>query len=559
MGFLARRKFQLSGPFVLLTLLSIFAGFQAIPTFAASLVVPTNTVEAPAVDLVYQGKPIDRDSAVDLAAKGVDLSTLDPVSTDAWSPTSLSMDDGKGAVFPAEGSLLDFDSISWGTRGIFRVSAISGQGDQAKAFRVHMSLNSHVAMMNSALLRSLGYASPTPRYYRALTIRFKNLETRQIVLDEMVRETGRAEGDSRWVISFPKDIPEMVVQDVVLEEAQLENKTFHWSTLSGKDIKGRRAIRSLIIPFVWMDIPESINRFSWEAGKTNEKSVWLTHDYAGEFRDTTNEDARWILRKIAKYSRDDLKKIVAAGKYPDDVAALILEKLIGRRNHLVRMFNLSSELSDDLREIQYNPSLTVGAVKDGKLTQERYPGYALRFVHPQPESPLRMDEIGRFALMEGISFGLEQLLNRAEKYLSVDQSDLSKKHSEKMQKELIRHTLNQPGVPYVQPIKTWGGVVGGVSFNASRNVMTGTYYGSDSKVQLVDNISAGVKVVYFAGLDGFSSFSMGVGGNVTTQLNFVHVRPVAEIKEAFKYDWGNLWAPGFMGSLRKLLEVQSSK
>jgi hypothetical protein len=90
-----------------------------------------------------------------------------------------------------------------------------------------------------------------------------------------------------------------------------------------------------------LDVVESVNIFSYELGKVLNESVLLTYSYAERFSEATYQDASWIARKIAAFSRKDLEEIIQAGNFPPDVAALVTEKVISRRNHLVEVFNIS--------------------------------------------------------------------------------------------------------------------------------------------------------------------------------------------------------------------------
>src|SRR5579885_3165597 len=89
-----------------------------------TVAIPMNQIMAPASDLTYQGRPIDRDTAVDLIKRGVDISKLDPVPNDAWTPKALPMIDPTQA-YPAEGATINFVSLYASSFGLFRVQVTS--------------------------------------------------------------------------------------------------------------------------------------------------------------------------------------------------------------------------------------------------------------------------------------------------------------------------------------------------------------------------------------------------------------------------------------------------
>lgn len=533
--------------FLILTLVGAASQAQA-----GSAVLSSRDVGAPAVDLLYQGEVLDRDAAVDLHNKGVDLSTLDPQPNDVWKPQPQPAVDDLDKTFPADGVPVSFDSFLPATNSLFRARVASvGPDGQKKHYQLMASLEGHAVLARSAMLRRLGFAVSTPRYYRALTVHFESVDQRRQFLDSLSDAT--LLNRMRWIEAMPPDFAEVTLHDVVLEPAQITSSTrmYHWGVLDAADIKGRRALRSLILPLVLLDIPESANLYSYELGKTINNSAILTHPYAEAFGESTFEDAKWIARKIALLSVKDLQEIVDAAKLPSDVAALVLQKLTSRRNHMVEIFLLRDELLLPWKKYAFDPKITVGAVLKGKLTQTEYPGYALRFTHGDPEAPLRAPELGRFLGLNLIQAGISAAMGQVTKLFTVQNaSDLQLKHQSDIQRQVQEHFQNNPGKPFTLPVQAWGGPVGGFSVSASRNVVTGTYYGSDATVQMVDNISLGVNVGFFMGVDGLPYVSPSLGGNVALQRNFLHVRPLAEMKDALKLkSWPSLWLPAFMPGL----------
>lgn len=515
--------------------------------------------EAPASDLIYLGKAIDRDQAAQLREKGVDLSKLDPAPNDLWQGGVLPITNEEQWNYPPESTDLQnpievrVDSLMPSSRGLFRSRVEYGTGAEARPFRMVMSLDSHAALMRAALLRRLGYAMQSPKHYKRVRVRFETLEDRETFLDELSARTLTAL--DRWVIEKPETEPVVVVQDVVLEPARIDVSPFHWGALSSAHVQGRRAMRALIAPLVLADIPESINLYSWEYGRIVDESIVLTHPYASAFTETTIQDVRWITRWIALLDRPQIKKIVDCGKYPADVSALLVEKIIARRNQLMQLSGYARELPKEWANLKYNIKIDVGAVRNGELKQQYYEGYALRFTYGDPESPLRKEEVGRYLLVEGISYGIERLAKEVnEKLQFLTAEDAAKDYQKKLQQKIINHLANNPNEPFKQPVAVWGGPIAGLSTNASRHVVTGTYYGADARVQLVDSLSVGATVGYFMGVAGIPKVLPGLSGNVTVQRNYVHVRPVENVKAALKTNWDRIMVPNFMKQLGGILE-----
>jgi len=108
-------------------------------------------------------------------------------------------------------------------------------------------------------------------------------------------------------------------------------------------------------------------------------------------------------------------------------------------------------------------------------------------------------------------------------------------------------------------VSAWAGPVGGFNVSASRDVVNGTYYGSDSKIQLVDSIGVRASIGFFMGIDGVAQRAKGLtpsgSANVSVIRNYVHVRPIADMHDALKTDWTDMFVAGFMGKLAAILKT----
>lgn len=69
----------------------------------------------------------------------------------------------------------------------------------------------------------------------------------------------------------------------------------------------------------------------------------------------TYEDARWASRQIAQLTRSQILTAVDLGKWPACITDIYFEKLLARRNDLVRSFDLVGERGDDGQQIALIP------------------------------------------------------------------------------------------------------------------------------------------------------------------------------------------------------------
>ena len=131
--------------------------------------------------------------------------------------------------------------------------------------------------------------------------------------------------------------------------------------------------------FLSAGVAYTVNEFDTTFVKTNKnkshiKLLW--NDFGHRKRNTvstTYSDLRWMARKIAKIrSRDIYKSFINSGM-PEPVAKVFHLKLIHRRNHLVKSFELENEIP--LYKVpklkNYNPykEQKNPPIKNGKVTQ----------------------------------------------------------------------------------------------------------------------------------------------------------------------------------------------
>jgi len=138
-------------------------------------------------------------------------------------------------------------------------------------------------------------------------------------------------------------------------------------------------------------LPERVNAYPWEAFESSPWSRafgWLRGrreinymnlQQAGLEWIATWADSKWMARRIAQFSREQIAAAVALGRWPAGVGPLYVEKLINRRNQIVRVFGLEAEYG--LLPVDRSLTTADGSVVDGELVQGTFPD----------ESPIRYD------------------------------------------------------------------------------------------------------------------------------------------------------------------------
>src|SRR5690606_13702021 len=92
------------------------------------------------------------------------------------------------------------------------------------------------------------------------------------------------------------------------------------------------------------------------------------------------------------------------------------------------------------------------------------------------------------------------------------------------------------------PVKAWVFPTFRGQMILSRNLITGTYLGTDNLVQLVDTVGVAVSAGAFVGAVGLPVDAM-ASGEVSLVRTYAHLRPVTSIQKSLKYSFKNIFVP----------------
>lgn len=335
-----------------------------------------------------------------LKANGNDVSSLNPLADGSyWTNVDTSKQpmldtfQRKSGLyqnvdfsFPSDGATLDFDEVKRSqSRPKFDVTWLS-KGNKQK-FKLKFLSETHSEVTAATLLSALGFNTDASQRINNVKIRFKDGD----------KPTFHRDMESYY--SF-WEIQQAVLEDgrdsegdyIVLKEALLEGRSEElirvgaWSfTQNGHP--ETREVRALPVFMAWIAnndmkesgqnkiilnknspaekmffasgdlgwsfgsflMPETVSWFKWNVIKdVREDSVsfnYMTWQYSNLFQHTTWDDARWMVRLIARMSRDQIRSAVVAGKWESGVEKILVEKLVARRNQLVSVFELETEFA----------------------------------------------------------------------------------------------------------------------------------------------------------------------------------------------------------------------
>src|SRR5262249_4649279 len=161
-------------------------------------------------------------------------------------------------------------------------------------------------------------------------------------------------------------------------------------------------------------------------------------------------------------------------------ARVLVEKLVSRRNSLLKLFSV------DGPALPYDPKLTISpSVKDGKIIQQDWPGYASRFAFGDPESPLH--GLKWYILSVAESSAMENLIGLANEQLpAINAQEAQIAHNQSLFTSAIDQYLSTGTIQKV-PFGFWTAPFVSGGFHVGRDAIIGNYLGTNNLVQLVDS------------------------------------------------------------------------
>lgn len=519
------------------------------PLYAAKVGVLLNDPNfsvAPAGDLTYQNEQIDSATAMELKNNGIDLSTLNPRESRLWKDQSLSASNQNVLNYPDQSETLSFKEFKSSPSEIFR--SVVELNDSK--FTLTASLDNHTNILRAALLRQLGYDLDVPKYYKALKIKFSSKKERKKFID-MVGESTLTKRE-RWIVEeVGNDI--LVVKGFTLEPAKLRNVNIYLPLMSRSRQQERRIFRALLNVYILTDFPQSINLIAWERGREFNNSLIFNHPYAGEFRDVTLEDMQWVQRRLAYLSRAQLEDSVNLMGLPQDISALLTEKLISRINNLSIRLRLPMLVHETPKTF-----LTTGAVVNGKLVENKYQaGYVVDFYKEDLDSPYRFSQLFRLFRTQIVYSSISKLMDLAiTKFVpGLRVSDAI----ENIQEEIKEYRQNNPTQNGIMPIKAFTKPIANGRVFANRNVVFGQYLASNSPIQLVDSIGGEVSLGGYSTISGLAQKVMpNVGATVSLGRTYTHVRAMPDLKTATSQKIKSIIVPSHFKSLAKIIKEEYS-
>jgi hypothetical protein len=402
----------------------------------------------------------------------------------------------------------------------------------------------HNFLLRRNILAKLGYETQPMSWLPRFKLNFVDTIDRDLFKEDMKDKLLAA--SDRWVVS-EQDLT-LILQDALVLTPESEIYNLATGIMAPEVHQGRRLLRAPYVPLALVDTTESVNLMPWQAGRVILENLKLYHTQDLDTGYGTSwDDARWIARRMAKLTRADFTEIVHLASFPMAVEKLLIEKIIARRNNLLELLKL------EVPALPFTPeaSFDKGLVK-GEIVQEFFPGFASRFSYGDPESPFSASELGSFALTRGQAETIDLAIQQLNQLFGTDDQ---KKYTEE-----LTNIVNKEG-PY---FTTQAILV--PSFHAniilSRDIITGTYLGTNNKVQLVDNFGYELDAGVFGGVEGIltvpQSISVKGGTSLRFQRVFSHIKPVQSLKKSLKEPYKNMIVPMMLKNIGHKIDQLSS-
>lgn len=528
--------------------------------------IPLNTLTKPAFDLVGpDGQRLSVGQLKTQFDRNLDLSTFNPIENKFWQ-------NPQAANYPAVDNLLigqmpspEVGLLYNGFVGVVRelgmyAISVKSAANPTQTYRLKSGLQVHSSLLKAALLRKIGIFQESPRYYQSVKVKFNSLAEMNDFIkqafcvggpDEVAIACLSIDPDDRGFISNKNEADfTLTLHGSYLEKLNPEIPNLFDGLTPSNDntlqvYAQSRAYRALVAPYVIADVGESVNRYSAQSVSVRGGYAVLNFAFSSDFNNITSaDDVKWILRNMAALTENDWNEIVAAGSFPTQVAPLVKAKLLHRFNDMMEAFFNRQERQSLIR-VQIpalNYSSGDGVVAEGKVMTEKIPGYPQRFSHGERQSPFESGDFVKYLKIKGQSIAVETALSRLSDKLQ---------HMETLSQNLVGFEVGPNGF---KPLVNAEVLQFGVNATANRIVTTGTYYGSQAAVQMVDSVTLAANVGYFHFINGLNGIDTLFGGGVAYIRNFTHVQPIASLTEASRTPLKNLYVPSQLGKLTKPLK-----
>lgn len=554
--------------FKIQTVLALFLMTTVAAAHEGIVRIPLKTFTKPASNLVAPGgKKLSFADLARMNEGGQDLSKLQPIEDKYWQNKKYSaVDTQVHAEMPQSETGVILDSYLGANRelGFYSIIVKPANG-KSERYGLTLGLQVHASLLKSALLRKLGYFQQSPKHYDKIKLAFASKEDKELFVKRAFCEQGpdavsidclsispfKTEEDKREFLSDAGE-KALYVHGAYLEKMDSEIPSlFDGLTPASVDsvpyFASDRQFRALLVPFVIGDVQESLGRVAPESVLVRDGWAYINFAFSDYFSQTGGDDVKWMLRRVALLNDQDWDEIIEAAQFPKSLNQLAKAAIMSRAQNMMNWFFDGSEAKDMMqaRIPDFKYTSADGLVVDGRITTEYIPGEPHRFTHGERQSPFEKGDFLRYMVLKSQSSAIGLAISKLSEKLKLERKEITNT-------QLNGFRRNASGK--ILPVGYADGRQYGLNFGASRIVTTGTYYGSQAAVQLVDNVRLSAGVGLFRAIEDISGISTILGGNVMYSRDFTHVVPLQTMKETKEISWGDLYVPSRLDKIASPLK-----
>lgn len=531
------------GPLIRYIILFIFSSTWL---KAATHSIPLNMPEAlgrPASDLISRrGSNIDSVQAFALAQNGTALEGLNPIESALWQNTSHSLQPTFDE--PHEKTFI-FNRYKLASLENFR-AYVTDKNNPRKHYLIIASIHNHFHILRAALLRLIGYDIELPIYMRRSKIRFNSADQAQEFIDRVGEKTLTAR--DKWIVH--RSGREVTFKGFILVPSELTNVPLYFPVMARGRQRERRVFRSLLDIYALTDFRQNLNAVNNQVARVFDNNLIINHPFADQFADLSLPDLKWIQGRLISLAPRQIRQAIRQMDLPEDISALIYQKLIGRMNQMTSLLWEEGEA----RIYPENPYLTYGRIQGGRLTREVDPSnYVVEFFQEDPDSPYQLRQMTRMFATQifyaGLSSGLDFLMDN---YLpGFDQQDAAQQIASQIQAE-----RNNPDSNGIIPLKLWSRPIMNGRVFVRRNIVFGQFLNTDAPIQLVDTFGGELNLGVFNLLTGVASNNItpAISAGVTLSRSFTHIRAMPDLRAATRSNPTRLLIPHLMQRLGRVIK-----
>lgn len=437
-----------------------------------------------------------------------------PPSADIWKPTDWSLDAWRGIkTEEALAGEIDGTWLATGTIDADTLSIkVSTQNFKRETFtrRVALGLTLHSLLLKKELLQRLGYAFPAMAYLPKFKLHFGSTQEKEDFKNKLEQQSQAAA--NRWIIE-ETDVT-LLLQDVAISIDTDINPAFNSP--------------ELLAPYVLGDMAEDVNLYSWIAGTPEAQGFRVNTPMADRLH-PTEADMVKIIGRLGQLKRTDFEHVVRQARFPHAVQALVVEKLIARSESLLAYYAPNRD------GLSIDEKISVGMeLQDGVLRGQDWPGYASRFSTVTPSTAATAGGLKNFTNTQAFSILLALAVKKFND-LPFMHTDIVKAYDDQTAKELADQLQNyqQTGQLGKVPLGTWGFGFAYGQLILNREVVTGSFLGTNNVLQVTDQIGVRIDAGGQLNLQGGPTpLSANLRGDLAVSRTYTLVRPVNNFAEA---------------------------